>query len=68
MSNTVAATLAGIPQWAAQGLRFAASRGAPDRAAEPELLELAPLYGGARVLQPVDAIVAVRGARQGGAG
>ncbi|PNH10973.1 hypothetical protein TSOC_002217 [Tetrabaena socialis] len=55
--NTVAETLGGLRPWAAQGLHFASAKGAPERAAQDEVLELQPLYGGSRAPQPVGELV-----------
>ena len=40
MHNTVAATQKGVVEWAHQGLQHAATRGAPERALQPEVLGL----------------------------
>ncbi|KAG2496538.1 hypothetical protein HYH03_005361 [Edaphochlamys debaryana] len=61
MDNTVAATLAGVPAWADQGLAFAASGGVSGP--EDELLELADLYGGSKALVPVAQAVAALAAK-----
>ncbi|MEW5310745.1 MAG: hypothetical protein WDW38_002512 [Sanguina aurantia] len=47
MHNTVQATLHGIPEWSRQGLHFAATKGAPERAMLDEVLQLGEFYGGA---------------------
>lgn len=40
MANTVAATQKGVLEWGHQGLQFAAARGAPEHALQPEVLTL----------------------------
>jgi hypothetical protein len=57
MANTVEATLRGTLTWVAQGLHFASTAGAPQRALLPEVLQLDAMYGNARLAQPVAAIV-----------
>ena len=67
MANTVAATQRGVLEWAHQGLLFAATRGAPEHALQPEVLELAAMYGGARDWCAVPEVVAEQcGRRQKG--
>jgi len=43
MDNTVKASQAGLPEWAAQGARFAATADVPQRALQPEKLQLSDL-------------------------
>jgi hypothetical protein len=57
MHNTVQATQHGLLEWSHQGLLFAATRGAPERALQPEVLGLEELYGGGRRRRPVAAVV-----------
>eukprot|EP00887_Chlorella_sp_A99_P004660 scaffold4.g4660.t1 len=64
MANTVLATLHGVLEWAHQGLHFAATRGAPDRALVPEVLELERMYGDCRRHAPLPSIVAEQRARR----
>lgn len=40
MANTVAATQKGVLEWGHAGLQFAATRGAPEHALQPEVLTL----------------------------
>lgn len=57
MHNTVQATLHGVVQWASNGLHFAATKGAPQRALLPEVLDVDALYGSSKVQQPVAEVV-----------
>ncbi|KAL4423252.1 hypothetical protein ABPG77_000044, partial [Micractinium sp. CCAP 211/92] len=50
MANTVATTQKGVLEWGHQGLQFAAARGAPEHALQPEVLTLEAMYGSARTL------------------
>jgi hypothetical protein len=58
MQNTVQATEEGLLQWSAQGLLFAATKGAPEHAPQDEVLELDELYSSSRSLCPVSKVVA----------
>lgn len=60
MSNTVQATQQGVMEWANQGLHFATTHGAPQRALVDEVLTLEALYGGTQQLQGIgDAVQGV---------
>ncbi|GAB4822814.1 hypothetical protein N2152v2_009860 [Parachlorella kessleri] len=63
MANTVQATIRGVPEWAHQGLHFAATHQAPEHALLPEVLELADMYGGSRAQVPLPDLVAAQRAR-----
>ncbi|KAG2441624.1 hypothetical protein HXX76_003244 [Chlamydomonas incerta] len=58
MGNTVDANLHGVAQWAAQGLHFATTLGAPERSVQPEVLGLQELYAGSKAPHPVGEVVA----------
>ncbi|KAG2441635.1 hypothetical protein HXX76_003254 [Chlamydomonas incerta] len=59
MGNTVDANLHGVAQWAAQGLHFATTIGAPaKRSVQPEVLCLFDLYSSSRAPRPVGEVVA----------
>ncbi|KAG2455049.1 hypothetical protein HYH02_000874 [Chlamydomonas schloesseri] len=58
MDNTVEANLHGVAHWAAQGLHFATTLGAPQRSVQDEVLGLAELYAGSKALHPVANLVA----------
>ncbi|KAG2451920.1 hypothetical protein HYH02_003695 [Chlamydomonas schloesseri] len=57
MGNTVGANLHGVAQWAAQGLHFASTMGAPERSVQPEVLGLQELYAGSKAPHPVGEVV-----------
>lgn len=57
MSNTVEATLHGVTQWAAQGLHFAVTHNAPNRALQQDMLLPKDLYGSSRACRPVADVV-----------
>jgi hypothetical protein len=57
MHNTVQATQNGVLEWSHQGLLFAATRGTPQHALQPELLDLEELYGSSRSQRPVSDVV-----------
>lgn len=57
MGNTVTATLGGVLEWAGQGIHFAVTKGAPDRALLPEKLQLRDFFGGAKAREPMAAVV-----------
>jgi hypothetical protein len=57
MHNTVQATQNGVLEWSYQGLLFAATRGAPEHALQPELLDLEAMYAGSRCRRPVADVV-----------
>ncbi|PRW58669.1 hypothetical protein C2E21_2704 [Chlorella sorokiniana] len=61
MSNTVAATQRGVLEWAHQGMLFATTHGSPEHAVQPEVLELADMYGDARNRCAVPALVEQHG-------
>lgn len=64
MSNTVQANLHGVVWWAGQGLHFAASKGAPDRALVADDLLPMALYGSSKAPRPMADIVADMAQRQ----
>jgi hypothetical protein len=64
MSNTVQATQAGVIEWARQGLHYATTKGAPDRALLDEVLELSDLYDAARAQQAAGTIVSAMATQQ----
>jgi hypothetical protein len=64
MSNTVQATQAGVIEWARQGLHYATTKGAPDRALLDEVLELSELYDAARAQQAAGTIVSAMATQQ----
>ncbi|KIZ06297.1 hypothetical protein MNEG_1661 [Monoraphidium neglectum] len=57
MLNTVQANQAGVLEWAEQGSHYALTLGAPERALQPELLELQDFYSDGRRRQPAPSIV-----------
>ena len=58
MGNTVDANLHGVAQWAAQGLHFATTLGAPERSVQDEVLGLRELYASSKAPHPVGKVVA----------
>lgn len=64
MSNTVAATQRGVLEWGHQGLLFADTLGAPERSLQPEVLELAAMYGAARDWRGVPELVSEQHSRR----
>lgn len=59
MANTVAATLSGITETAAQGIHFAATYGgSPELCVTPEKLSVEELYGSSKVVEPVEGVLA----------
>ncbi|KAL4434355.1 hypothetical protein ABPG75_000796 [Micractinium tetrahymenae] len=64
MFNTVLATQKGVLEWAHQGLQFAATRGAPEHALQPEVLTLEAMYGSARTLCDVPEVLAQQQSRR----
>jgi hypothetical protein len=64
MSNTVQATQAGVIEWARQGLHYATTKGAPDRALLDEVLGLSELYGAARAQEAAGDIVSATAAQK----
>jgi hypothetical protein len=66
MTNTVQATQAGVTEWARQGLHYATTKGAPDRALLDEVLEVADLYSAARSQEAAGNVVSAMAAQQVG--
>eukprot|EP00198_Chlamydomonas_reinhardtii_P008814 XP_001698151.1 predicted protein [Chlamydomonas reinhardtii] len=58
MGNTVDANLHGVVQWAAQGLHFATTLGAPERSVQDEVLGLRELYASSKAPHPLQAAAA----------
>jgi hypothetical protein len=64
MGNTVAATQAGVIEWARQGFHFAATQQLPEHALLNEWHRVTDLYSAARAVQPVADLIAVELQRQ----
>jgi hypothetical protein len=64
MVNTHQATQAGVLDWARQGMHFATTQGAPDRALLDEALQLQELYDGARSQQAAAGVLKTLVAKQ----
>jgi hypothetical protein len=64
MINTVQATQAGVTEWARQGLHYATTKGAPDRALLDEVLEVSDLYSAARSQEAAGNVVSVMATQQ----
>lgn len=64
MDNTVKGSQAGVTEWASQGMHFAVTKGAPDRALQPEKLQLDELYGSSKTAEPVEDLVAAMACKQ----
>eukprot|EP00775_Hariotina_reticulata_P001981 gene1981-2303_t len=58
MVNTIKASQSGLPEWAAQGAHFAATADVPEKALQPENMQLNELYASKKVSEPVEQLVA----------
>eukprot|EP00775_Hariotina_reticulata_P004976 gene4976-5218_t len=58
MANTIKASQSGLPEWAAQGAHFAATADVPEKALQPEKMQLNELYASKKVSEPVEQLVA----------
>jgi hypothetical protein len=63
MDSTVKGSQAGVAEWASQGCHFAATKGAPELALQPEKLQLDELYGVSRAPEPVGQVLSAIAAR-----